>query len=69
MTYEEAKKIHIEMLKIDIKTRLHKMNPDKYPKVNQYSFILAFEVIHTLTFKNPEYKNSFEREMMSSIEK
>ena len=63
MTYEEAIKRRLEFLKIDIKHRLHKRNPAKYPKPPpMYSNTEALNVAWTLTIKHPNYKNPFERD-------
>lgn len=62
MTYQEAKIRQIEMLKIDIRNRLHKYNPDKYPKVKSYSAVEAVEVSMTLVFTKDRVKSLFERD-------
>ena len=51
MTYEEAQRRRIEMLKIDIRRRLHRYNPEKYPNVPKYSGLEAFSVAFELNRK------------------
>ena len=63
MTYEEAVKRRLELLKIDLKHRLYKRNPIKYPKPPpMYSATEAIEIAYVLVFSHPNYKNPFERD-------
>lgn len=55
MTYEQAVKLRREILKNAIRARLHKMNPDKYPKpptriINAADIVTIWEAAAIITF-------------------
>lgn len=64
MTIDEAKKERIRILKIDIKRRLHKRNPDKYPyPIETYSASEVLTCTMTLAFNNITIEKLFNREI------
>ena len=60
MTYEEAKKKGIEILKTEIRNRLHKYNPSKYSKPRMYSATEVLEVAVALNFTFEKVQAIFE---------
>lgn len=62
MTLKEAKEKSRYFLKLDIRNRLHKYNPSKYPKPRMYTAGEAFEVAITIAFDNDRVRNMFERD-------
>lgn len=59
MTREEALAKHKEFKKIDIRNRLHKYNPAKYPKPVMYSAIEAFNVAWILSRAEEKINKAF----------